>query len=87
MVRSRSGLVELIHGPKNAQMHLNKSYIIQAPILVLSNFGKTACSFVVYTDASRITVGAVLEQDSHVIGNASRALTKPEKTVKYTHTV
>ena len=43
------------------------------------NFNITASPFVVYTDASSTGVGAVLEQDNHVIAYASRALTKPEK--------
>jgi len=58
---------------------LLKQKLTQAPILVFPNFSTEASSFVVYTDASSFGIGAVLEQDSHVIAYASRALTKSEK--------
>jgi len=59
--------------------NLLKQKLTQAPILAFPNFSTEASSFVVYTDASSIGIGAVLEQDSHVIAYASRALTKSEK--------
>ena len=52
---------------------------MQAPILAFPNFSTAASPFVVYTDASSIGIGAVLEKNSHVIAYASRALTKSEK--------
>jgi len=58
---------------------LLKQRLTQAPILAFPNFSVEASSFVVYTDASSIGIGAVLEQDSHLIAYASRALTKSEK--------
>ena len=51
----------------------------QNPILAFPNVSTAASLFVVYTDASSIGIGAVLEQDSHVIAYASSALTKSEK--------
>ena len=59
-----------------AAFDLLKQKLMQAPILV---FHITASPFVVYTNASSTGVGAVLEQDNHVIVYGSRALTKPEK--------
>ena len=58
---------------------LLKQKLTQAPILVFPNFSKKATPFVVYTDASSTGIGAVLEQDNHVIAYASRTLTKPER--------
>lgn len=52
---------------------------MQAPILAFPNFSTVASRFIVYTDASSIAIGAVLEQDSHVIAYASTALIKSEK--------
>ena len=52
---------------------------MQAPIVEFPNFSTAASPFVVCTDASSIGIGAVLEQDCHVIAYASRALTKSEK--------
>ena len=59
--------------------NLLKQKLVQAPILAFPNFSTAASPFVVYTDASSIGIGAVLEQDNHVIAYASRALTKSEK--------
>ena len=59
--------------------NLLKQKLVQAPILAFPNFSTVASPFVFYTDASSIGIGAVLEQDSHVIAYASRALTKSEK--------
>ena len=47
--------------------NLLKQKLVQAPILVFPNFSTAASPFVVYTDASSTGIGAVLEQDSHVV--------------------
>ena len=59
--------------------NLLKQKLMQAPILTIPNFNTAASPFVVYTDASSIGIGAILEQDSHMIVYASRVLTKSEK--------
>ena len=59
--------------------NLLKQKLVQAPILAFPTFSTVGSPFVVYTDASSIGIGAVLEQDNHVIAYTSRALTKSEK--------
>ena len=44
-----------------------------------SKFDGTAGEFILQTDASAVGLGAVLEQDGHVIAYASRSLTAPER--------
>ena len=41
-------------------------------------FNSQASEFLLQTDASAVGLGAVLEQDGHVIAYASRSLTSPE---------
>ena len=53
--------------------------VIQPPVLQYQQFHSAASQFVVYTDASEVGLGAVLEQDNHVIAYASRVLTKSER--------
>ena len=48
-------------------------------MLTYPNFAADAGSFVLQTDASTVGIGAVLEQDGHVLAYFSRALTKSEK--------
>jgi hypothetical protein len=50
--------------------------LVNAPILSLSESGKC---FMVYTDASRISLGCVLMQDAKVIAYGSRQLKKHER--------
>ena len=52
---------------------------MKAPILAFPCFGPNAAKFMVQTDASGVGLGAVLEQDEHVISYASRSLTSPER--------
>ena len=56
-----------------------KGKLIESPVLTYPNFAADAGSFVLQTDASTVGIGAVLEQDSHVLAYFSRALTKSEK--------
>ena len=56
-----------------------KDKLVQAPVLVYPHFDPAAGRFVLQTDASAGGLGAVLEQDGHVIAYASRTLTKPER--------
>ena len=51
-----------------------KQRLIQPPVLHYPQFHSAASQFVVYTDASEVGLGAVLEQDNHVIAYASRVL-------------
>ena len=59
--------------------HALKQKLVQAPILTYPKFHSTASILVLQTDASSTGLGAVLEQDSHVVAYASRALTQPEQ--------
>ena len=56
-----------------------KNCLLQAPILIYSRFTPDASTFVLQTDASAVGLGAVLEQDGHVVAYASRSLTTPEQ--------
>ena len=56
-----------------------KNHLVRAPILVYPQFGHDASQFVVQTDASAVGIGAVLEQDGHVVAYASRTLTTSER--------
>ena len=56
-----------------------KDQLVQAPVLAYPSFLHSASEFVLQTDASAVGLGAVLEQDGHVIAYASRSLTAPER--------
>ena len=56
-----------------------KDNLMKAPILAYPCFTPNAAKFIVQTDASGVGLGAVLEQDEHVISYASRSLTSPER--------
>ena len=56
-----------------------KRKLTQAPILAYPSFHQSASPFVLQTDASAVGLGAVLEQDGHVIAYASRTLNKAEQ--------
>lgn len=59
--------------------HELKSKLTTAPILAYPQFHQHASQFVLQTDASATGLGAVLEQDGHVIAYASRTLNKAEQ--------
>ncbi len=48
-----------------------KGRLTGSPILVYPQFGRTAGTFVLATDASAVGIEAVLEQDGHIIADAS----------------
>ena len=56
-----------------------KKCLTNTPILAYPCFDHNANEFHLQTDASAVGLGAVLEQDGHVIAYASRALTAPER--------
>ena len=56
-----------------------KTHLSTAPILSFPQFNCGADNFTLYTDASSVGIGAVLEQSGKVIAYASRALTAAEK--------
>ena len=58
---------------------LLKEALIQAPLLVYPRFNPSAPPFILQTDASAVGIGAVLEQEGHVIAYASRSLTQAER--------
>ena len=56
-----------------------KQHLIEAPVLSYPRFDTQASTFVLQTDASAIGLGAVLEQDGHVIAYVSRSLTAAQR--------
>ena len=56
-----------------------KNHLLRAPVLAYPHFSPQASEFILQTDASAAGLGAVLEQDGHVIAYASRSLTAPER--------
>ena len=56
-----------------------KRKLIQAPVLAYPAFGPSAKQFMLQTDASNTGIGAVLEQDGHVVAYASRTLSSTER--------
>lgn len=63
---------------ENAFLEL-KAKLVAAPVVAYPNFGRKASPFVLQTDTSSVGLGAVLEQDGHVIAYASRSLNKAER--------
>ena len=57
-----------------------KQHLTQAPVLAYPQFDHHADEFSLQTDASAVGLGAVLEQNGHVIAYASRSLTAPCRT-------
>ena len=56
-----------------------KQKLTQAPVLTFPNFYPSADQFILSTDASATGIGAVLEQNKHVIAYASRTLSAVER--------
>ena len=48
-----------------------KAKLVQPPVLTYPQFHYSASQFVVYTDASDVGLGAILEQNNYVIAYAS----------------
>ena len=63
---------------ENAFINL-KNRLSTAPILSFSQFDSDADDFSLYTDASTVGVGTVMEQSGKVIAYASRSLTQAER--------
>ena len=55
-----------------------KKRLTEAPVLAFPRFDRQAGTMVLQTDASGVGLGAVLEQEGHVIGYASRTLSRSE---------
>ena len=56
-----------------------KDSLVCAPVLGYPRFGADAGHFQLLTDASAVGLGAVLEQEGHVIVYVSRTLPEPER--------
>ena len=56
-----------------------KQKLTQAPVLIFPNFCPSADQFILSTDACATGIGAVLEQNKHVIAYASRTLSAAER--------
>jgi transposase InsO family protein len=56
-----------------------KEKLITSPILAYPQLDRNSSPFVLHTDASGQGIGAVLEQEGHVIGYASRSLSQSEQ--------
>ena len=52
---------------------------VKGPFIALTLFTKDASPFVVLTDAIAVGIGAILEQDGHVLAYASRSLKSAER--------
>lgn len=52
---------------------------MQAPVLVYPDLTQKTSPFILQTNASATGLGAMLERDGHVVGYASRTLTKSEQ--------
>ena len=56
-----------------------KYALMCAPILKYPDFSVAAKAFQLYTDASAVGIGAILEQSNHVVAYTSRSLSESEK--------
>ena len=56
-----------------------KQKLTEAPVLMYPSFGPSADQFILLTDASATGIGAVLEQNGHVVAYASRTLSASER--------
>jgi len=56
-----------------------KQKLVQPPVLSYPQFRSSASPIFVYTDASNVGLGTVPEQEYHVIGYASRMVTKANR--------
>ena len=61
--------------------------LTEAPILALPHFDLHASPFILQTDASAGGLGAILQQDGHVIAYATRVLNKAEYNYSFIHTM
>ena len=62
-----------------------KDSLVCAPVLGYPRFGADAGHFQLLTDASAVGLGAVLEQEGHVIAYVSRTLPEPERRYSVIH--
>ena len=62
-----------------AAFEVLKKELTQAPVFAYPEFRPSSAPFYLQTDASAVGIGAVLEQDGHVVAYASRALTQAER--------
>ena len=56
-----------------------KSHLTKAPILAYPQFSHTSTDFTLFTNASAVGLGAILEQNGRIIAYASRTLTSSEQ--------
>ena len=56
-----------------------KQKLVKSPVLTYPRFDHHAPQFMLYTHASNVGLGVVLEQEGHAIGFASRTLSKAER--------
>ena len=56
-----------------------KVELTKTPVLAFPDFSQTAAAFHLQTDASAMGIGAVLEQDGHVIAYASQVQSSSER--------
>jgi len=56
-----------------------KYALMCAPILKYPDFSVATKAFQLYTDASAVGIGAILEQSGHVVAYTSRSLSESEK--------
>ena len=59
--------------------YIEKSLNQKPPILAYPQFGHTSTNFTLFTDASAVGLGAILEQNKRVITYASQTLTSSEQ--------
>ena len=61
----------------------SKGMLTSSPVFIHPQFGPLAGEFILQTDASDVGIGAILEQDGHIVAYGSHSLSKSERTYSF----